>query len=251
MIRIMKDIAHFMQFLGVADGEIKTYQAALKKGSSTVVDIAKETGLSRQAVYDAIGTMTERGLMSSVQVGKKRLFTAEPPSKLLAYAKRRDDAMKEQISDLERSLPALELQIGGARPLVRLYEGKEAIHAYLADVQKNKPKKIFEIADTDAMYELLSSKDLEPVRNELKRARTEVEGMYFEKSPRPRAKKGYSLPHGAQPFRANITLYDDKVAFVSFSGKVFSVIIENPNIAGALRNMFELAMKQAATLDRS
>lgn len=240
----MKDFAQILKSLGLNDSELKTYLAALKHGAGTVVELTKHTHLSRQAIYLAIESMTERGLMSSVLHGKKRLFAAEPPAKLLAYAKRKEAEMKEQIHDLEHSLPELELQIGGERPTVRMYEGKEAIRAYLTDVQKDKPKEVHEIADLDALDLVLSKEDLDPVRSEIKKANAKVVAFYARKngyqSPSPSI-QGLDIKHTG--FKSNITIYGNKIALVTLSGKVFSVIIEDQHIADALRTLFDVAQK--------
>lgn len=240
----MKDFAQILKSLGLNDSELKTYLAALKHGASTVVELTKHTHLSRQAIYLAIESMTERGLMSSLLHGKKRLFTAEPPTKLLAYAKRKQTEMHERISDLEHSLPELELQIGGERPMVRMYEGKEAIRAYLADVQKDKPKEVYEIADLDALDLVLSKEDLDPVRGEIKRSNTKIVAFYSRKSGYDGNGlhiHGMKTEHGG--FKSNVTIYGDKIALVTLAGKVFSVIIEDKHIAEGLRALFALAQE--------
>src|SRR5512142_2814354 len=130
----MKDIAPILKSLGLLDSEVKTYLKALENGPGTVLDLAKSTNLSRQAVYVAINSLTERGLMSSALRGKKRFYAAEHPSKLLEYAKRRNEEMKAQTQDLERLLPEIEMQAGGERPVVKLFEGREGLKAIIADL---------------------------------------------------------------------------------------------------------------------
>jgi len=70
----MKDITPILKSLGLLDSEVKTYLASLENGPETVLDLAKLTKLSRQAVYSAIDALTERGLMSSALRGKKRYY---------------------------------------------------------------------------------------------------------------------------------------------------------------------------------
>lgn len=241
----MKDLNSILKSLGLAESEIKIYLAALKYGASTVVQLAKYTKLSRQACYVGIEQMTERGLMSSVQHGKKRLFSAEPPDKLLAYAKRKELEMKERIHDLQEQLPTLKLQIGGEKPVVRLYEGKEGVQAFLADVQKDRPKEVYEIADADTLNALIPIEELAPVRNLLARIRSKVHGLYAKtgefSTPEPEAR--HVLPNSMKDFKSNITLYGNKIALVSLEGKIYTVIIEDEHIAEGLRTLFKLGLK--------
>lgn len=238
----MKDFAQILKSLGLNDSELRTYLAALKHGASTVVELTKHTHLSRQAIYLAIESMTERGLMSSVLHGKKRLFAAEPPSKLLSYAKRKQSEMQDRISDLEHSLPELELQIGGEKPVVRMYEGKEAVRAYLSDVQHDKPKEVYEIADLDALDLVLSKEDLEPVRSEIKKANTKITAFYSRKNGyqgNGTHIRGMKTEHGG--FKSNITIYGNKIALLTLAGKLYSVIIEDKHLADGLRALFQIA----------
>ena len=132
----MKDISPILKSLGFLDSETKTYLAALSMGPSTVIDLTKQVKLSRQAVYVAIESLTERGIMSSTLIGKKRFYAAEKPEKLLAYAKRRESELDEHVKDLEKAIPDLELRTGGERPSVKVLEGKEGLRAYLVDLGK-------------------------------------------------------------------------------------------------------------------
>jgi sugar-specific transcriptional regulator TrmB len=242
----MKDISPVLQSLGLLDSEIKTYLTALENGPGTVLELAKTTGLSRQAVYVAIDSLSKRGLMSSALRGKKRFYAAEHPDKLLAYAKRRDTEMHERVKDLERMLPELELMSGGEKPVVRVFEGKEGIREIIEDMRTSDYKKSVEIADLDAMYKVLNTEDLASMRTELKRRGTTVRGLYAGLPQRSVVKaERYALPEELSDFRSNIGIYGDKIALVTFEGKMYSVLIESKALTKALRNLFEMALRGA------
>ncbi|HWQ99301.1 MAG TPA: helix-turn-helix domain-containing protein [Candidatus Methylomirabilis sp.] len=238
----MKDITPILRSLGLLDSEIKTYMAALDKGPQTVLDLSKLTKLSRQATYVAIDALTERGLMSSALRGKKRFFAAEHPDKLLVYAKRHESDMHERVKDLERSLPELELQIGGERPIVKVFDGKEGIRALLADLQLSKPKQIHEMTDLDAMRAILSSEDLKPVREEAGKGGARIKGIYSGKpAPTSLQAERYILPSDKSGFKTNVVLYKNKIALVTFEGRMHTIMVENAAIANTLRILFDLA----------
>lgn len=240
----MKDIAPILKSLGLLDSEVKTYLSALENGPGTVLDLAKNTKLSRQAIYVAIESLTGRGLMSSALRGKKRFYASEHPRKLLAYAKRRDAEMHDRVQDLERMLPELELATGGERPTVRVYEGKEGVRAIIADMQESRPKQTVEIADLKAMYSILTPEDLKPMRMELKRNNAKVHGIYAG-DPSGKTVEGerYFLPESMGDFRSDITVYGDKVALVTFEGKMYSVLVESAALAKTMKTLFDLAFR--------
>lgn len=239
----MKDVSQILKSLGLVDSEVKTYLQALQHGPSTVMDLSKYTGLSRQASYLAIETLTKRGLMSSVERGKKSFYAAEAPGKLLAYAERQRKELSERVDDLKKVLPELELQTGGEKPVVRVYEGKEGVRAILEDTRMSKPKELFEITDSQSMLEILTREDLVPYQKTLDQAKTKISGIY-NKQVRASGIQSIQLPESDR-FKAHISVYEDKVTLVTFQGKMHSVIIENANIAEALKKIFQIALKKS------
>ncbi len=242
----MKDVVAILKSLGLQPSEIETYTTALRTGATTVIDLAAQTGYTRQGVYLAIETLTKHGLMSSVTHGKRTLYAAEPPEKLVSYAKRRELDMREQIADLEKSLPDLSMQIGGERPIVRMYEGREGIKAYLAEITQNKPKEIDELADMDAVHELMDPKELEPHQNAIKRLRTVVRGLYARTSawPKDLPKERVQLPKEFGGFKGNVTIIGNTVCIMTLKGKLYTIVIEDKHVADALRILFEGAYRE-------
>jgi|JI8StandDraft_1071087.scaffolds.fasta_scaffold00040_27 sugar-specific transcriptional regulator TrmB len=236
----MKDISPILRALGLAESDVTTYLNTLQHGPSTVVDLSKRTNLSRQAVYLSIDAMTERGLMSSIQRGKKRYFTAEPPTKLLAFAKRRAQQVEDHIGDLEKAIPQLELRVGGEKPVVRLYEGKEAVRAHLEDVQKQRVKHIDEMSDLEALTDSFSEEDLETLRKHVVKHGTTMRRLYTVPATGAKANGRY-LPKSMNGFKANIAVYGNNISFTTFANKAFNVIIEDKHIAEAMKHLFELA----------
>lgn len=237
----MKDVSQILKSLGLVDSEVKTYLQALQHGPSTVMDLSKYTGLSRQASYLAIETLTKRGLMSSVERGKKSFYAAEAPGKLLAYAERQRKELSERVDDLKKVLPELELQTGGEKPVVRVYEGKEGVRAILDDTRMSKPKELYEITDTKALYQTLTTEDLAPYRRELEKNKTKVHGIYDTPGSNQKTEYHKNLVEGG--FKSHIAVYGDKISLITFSGKMHSIIIENESLAEAIRKLFKTAFK--------
>lgn len=242
----MQDLHRTFKALGLLESEVKTYLSALEHGASSVIDLSKRTGLSRPATYSAIESLTERGLFSSVLRGKKRVYAAEHPSKLIAYARRREGEIHEHIKDLERSVQELELMQGGERPTVKLFEGKEGAHTVITDQVETKARIVDEIADLDSLYATLSLEDLNPLREKLRAAGTKVRGLYSGKpSETAVSVDRYALPKEYGQFKSNISVYGNKIALVTFEGKMHSIIIESSALAKTLRILFDLAFKKA------
>jgi predicted transcriptional regulator len=242
----MKDLTPILRSLGLLDSETKAYLAALETGPSTVIDLANHINLSRQAVYLAIESLTKRGLMTSATHDKKKLYAAERPARLLEYAKRHRQEMDSYVSDLETAVPELELRMGGERPTVKVYEGKEGILAIIEDMQRSKPKQSDEIADLDAMYAVLTPEDLLPMRSLMKRLGVKIQGIYTgHAGERITNVIRQMLPKEYSGFQSNITVYENKVALVTFKGKMQSILIESEPLAKTFRVLFRLAYQSA------
>ncbi len=240
----MHDISQTLNSLGLQKSETKTYLAALQLGPSTVIAISKLVSLSRQATYLAIDSLTQRGLMTSVQRGKKRYYASEAPAKLLAYAKRHELQMRERISDLERAIPELELQAGGEKPIVKVYEGKEGIKAILEDVMEAKPKENYEITDNKALHQILSKEDLASLRKHNARMSIKARCIYTEPAEgNSHEDKIIVLPPQLGGFKASISVFGNKLALVTFEGKMYSVLIENKALIQTAKTLIDLAIK--------
>ncbi len=152
----------------------------------------------------------------------------------------------EHVKDLERSLPELELQMGGERPVVKVYEGKEGIRAIIEDMKNSKHQHSEEIADLEAMYSILTPEDLQLMRTEVKKLGVHIQGLYAGMPSKKVAdSERHVLPKEFSGFKSNITIYGDKIALVTFEGKMHSVLIESQALAKTLRVLFTLAFREA------
>lgn len=242
----MKDVAPILRSLGFTESEVKTYLAALEGGPGSVIDLALRTGLSRQSIYEAIESLTNRALMTSVIQGKKKQFAAEPPEKILASVRRREAEVQDRLKDLEEALPELELRVGGEKPVVKLYEGIEGAKAILADIAASDATEICEIADLDAIRRLFSVEENQGAVQPLKRKGTFSRSILAgTPSGKTMDSERYLLPQELGGFKANLTIYGDKIALVAVEGKMHSIIIESPAVAQMLRILHGLAFDSA------
>ncbi|OIO52430.1 hypothetical protein COY93_03035 [Candidatus Uhrbacteria bacterium CG_4_10_14_0_8_um_filter_58_22] len=243
----MQKVASILKSIGLQGSEISTYIAALECGPSTVIDLSKQSKLSRQATYMAIQLLEERGLMSSVMRGKRRFFTAESPDKLLSYAKRKDVELHDRVSELERILPDLQLRVGGERPVVRVFEGKEAIKAIIQDMLQSPEKESYEITDLDAMYQVLTPDDLKELRGTVRRTGLKI--YAFLSGTPGEGDRVISDQHvflhdeGDKNFGCNIGIYGNRLVGVTFQGKMYSVSIDSEPLVRAMRILFRHALK--------
>lgn len=59
---------------GLTNNEVEVYLTLLKKGSISVNEIAEKSGLHRQAVYDALTRLLDKGFVNYVTKNSKKYF---------------------------------------------------------------------------------------------------------------------------------------------------------------------------------
>ena len=67
---------------GLTNNETGVYLALLQTGSISVNSIAEKSGLHRQAVYDALDRLLEKGFVNFVIKNNKKHFQAIHPEKI-------------------------------------------------------------------------------------------------------------------------------------------------------------------------
>ena len=128
-----------LKSFGFSENEANVYLTSLEMGPSSVQDLAKRAKVSRVTTYAVIGTLTKRGLMSTVEKNKKKLFIAESPERLISFVNARVNEMEGALKEVEASMHELKLIQRGEKPVVKMFEGPEALKAIQDDLLKTNP----------------------------------------------------------------------------------------------------------------
>lgn len=230
-----------LEQLGLEGKKADVYLAALQLGSASAQEIAKRAGLKRPTVVEILEGLVSRGLMSFVTEKRTRIFTVEPPRKLLALA-------EEQERQARSILPSLEALYGRStsRPRVQFYEGIEGVKTVYEDTLTTTSKSLRAILSMQDLYEIPGKEymqenvrrrievgiQLQVIRSEQK----EVEGTW------PASKKELRELHLAPPgmiFAMTMYLYDDKVALIGTQKENFGLIIHSKDLFDMQSNLFE------------
>lgn len=231
---------------GLLPSEAKVYLAARELGSSTAQHIATKAKISRTATYEAIELLQKRGLVSVSNAGKKHLFSAEDPERIVEYLKKEQQRAETTLHDIERSVEAMRLLSGGSRPIMKVYEGEEALHAYFSHVASVKPKEWLEMSNMDDIYKSFDEKTLLKAREAFRGLPTSAFRLLHRgklRNPRPGAQY-QEIPALFKNFHGNIAIYADFIALVTFVSKTTVVLIESAVLADTMRALFDLAWKE-------
>ena len=238
------DILKILTELGLSDTESKAYLASLRLGPGSVQMIAKESKLSRTATYDAIENLEKRGLFSSFERGKKRFYTAEEPERAAAYFRENVHRAEDTLETFLGAIPELRLAIGGERPSVHFYEGREGLSALFRDITAVAPKELDEVSNREDILNSLDDKFLAEARKAMDPEKMRYRILVRGAGPSARSKvQTCRIPDDIKVFHGDIIIYGNRVAFVTFVGKPITVIIESQPLADTARALFDVAWR--------
>ena len=241
--------ANILNKLGLSEKEAKVYLSALELGPRTVQAIAKKADITRTTAYGHIKSLIKRGLMNSNVRDGKTYFNAEPPENLSLLLEGRKKETAELCSDLQKLMPRLRLlfETTEERPRIKLFEGKEGLKSMVNDFMKSKFSSVEEFVPLDEAHAFSPPRKGDHRQKiDRKFRKIPMRIIYTSKSePVLETKKGLRerrfLPKEKFPFAGSVTIYGNKVALINQKTTVSGVIIENKEIAEALRTMFNLA----------
>lgn len=113
--------------LGLGRNEARVYLALLRYGSMQLRDVTKTAGLYRQNALESLAKLQARGLANVAYTGKRKVYSAAPPSRLKAL-------LEEKQRGLDAALPGLLAMTANAeKPEIDVLEGREGLKAILDD----------------------------------------------------------------------------------------------------------------------
>ncbi|MBI4114873.1 MAG: TrmB family transcriptional regulator, partial [Candidatus Niyogibacteria bacterium] len=250
--------------IGLSENEAKVYFALLELGSGTAQEISKKSGVNRPTTYVQLENLMKMGLASTYEKestrkggATKTMFRAESPEYLHHVISREKDVLSEKENILQNIAPHLAGIFANAKehPKVRFFEGKEGLKTmreeYLRTVRESAIKEIVSVTSLDPVLKIFPAHSeeysLERAKNNI-RGRviyTSKKGESLKKTDKEMLRESRFLPSDEFPFSHDITIYGNQVAFSVLNNALMGVIIENKEIAGSMRVLFDLAWKSA------
>jgi sugar-specific transcriptional regulator TrmB len=232
--------------LGLDKRQVQVYQSLHKLGPASIRDVAAEAGINRGSTYETLKQLVTKGLVSYLPKGRRRVFQAEDPERLLSLGESKQQALAQAMEDLRKDIiPALKQ----ARPEfspgnVRFYEGDDGVELVLRDILNCTAR------NAEKGYAVISTKTL---RQHLYRP--------FPNFTRQRVQKGIKvrviavgdggddaelaerkwLPASADTDASYIAIYPPKVAMITLADRNYPVvvIIDSAAIASTQQLLFD------------
>jgi sugar-specific transcriptional regulator TrmB len=233
-----------LEDLGLSKNEIAVFISLLKSGESKAGEIISSTKLQSSAVYNAINSLIERGLVSYIKKSQIKYYRAAEPEVMLEYI----NTKKREYEKMLPELKALQSrETGEGVEFFKSYKGiKTLLFELLKDAKKGDIYRFFSIEDSEEY-----KKAVERVFRSEKQLRLEKKimskGIFSEKIRNIVKASSITKKRFLNfPMPPNTSIFRDKVAIVNWKGDEPSgILIHSQEIADSYAKFFEHMWEKA------
>jgi sugar-specific transcriptional regulator TrmB len=122
--------------IGMTNSEIKVYLALLELGSTTKGPIIERSEVASSKIYELLGKLIKKGLVSEVIKSGTKYFEAAPPNQLLDYMTEKEDSVRQQKEKLKSLIPELEMKrsMAGIGSETQVFKGMKGAKTSFDDI---------------------------------------------------------------------------------------------------------------------
>jgi sugar-specific transcriptional regulator TrmB len=237
---ILKDV-------GLTPSEIKTYISLLEQGASHAGKIIEDTDLQSSVTHRALLSLIKKGLVSYVNEGRHKVYSATEPVNFLAY-------IDEKRKRLEAILPELRLrqQVHKKSAVTSMYKGRKGIHEVYTKLISMKNREMLTFGGSTETAEFMTlawwkNMHLRRVENRVVNRHIASDEVmpyagYFLKLKRTKMK---FLPKESFSQYQETAIIGDYVAVTIFADEGYCILIYNRDVADGYRKNFEILWRLA------
>jgi sugar-specific transcriptional regulator TrmB len=242
-----------LEQFGLTRSQAKAYMALVRCGSLTPPALAKLIGESRTNSYMVLDRLVELGLAKKLEKNNKFSYHVENPIALEKLAVKARNIALEKEKEIKDAMPTLlnYFYTYSEQPGVRFFQGKDGIKEIYDDVLRT--------GQTVYLLRSLYDQDLMTldfyIKYKARRAKLGIKTVMLspsndKKAWNPATDERYNLdriqlPPGSYTGSVELSIYGDKTSLISFGTEAIGTIIESPQIAEAMRQLFALAQTGA------
>ena len=235
---------------GLSELQAKIYLYLILHGQKTASEVATGIEENRTTVYSALEKLEKLGIINQKDKGKIAAYVPAHPSVLESIAEKRLRNVARQAKNLEANLPSLINYYNEHQnePGVKTFYGTEGVQMIWDKVIATKKPYYFVRSKYD---EVADRKGLEEFKKDRVGAGIEAEDITPSEFTNNTNEEMYEkflltrtlLPPDEYDSPVEIDIFGDNVAFINYSKNGMSTLIESPEIADAMRQMFLFAKK--------
>ncbi len=242
LIKILTD-------LGLTKKEANVYFAGLQLGPTTVVKLAKTSGLKRTTIYSVVESLQQKGLIAVEVKGFKRLFVVENPNKLESILELRKAKLKQCLPEFSALF-----NLKGGESFIKYYEGLEAIKSVYSSLLKDiRPHEDYLVLAGQKKWHELDPEYFQKFIEKRAKLDINIKILMVDSQLAHRHKKfkkNYNEKIKILPahimLTTNLVIIPKKVIIHQLSSPNIAIVIENKSIVQMHREMFEIMWQAVA-----
>jgi HTH-type transcriptional regulator, sugar sensing transcriptional regulator len=224
--------------VGFTDAETKIYLALLETGPTSAGLIMRKTELQNSVLHRNLQRLIEKGFISYVEKGKRRIYQAVDPKQIIKDIDEKKNNFEKMLPQLESLKKPFEKQ--EAKIFVGFKGFKNALSEFIEEAKNGGEYLIFSLGVKDLeKYENITSyyRDFEKVR----KSKGIISKAIAPKSQKPFLKESskiINIKFVDFPTPLDISIFNDKLLMSSWGEKETFFIIESRALAESFRKYF-------------
>jgi sugar-specific transcriptional regulator TrmB len=238
-----------LQNIGVTAAGATIYCALLKSPKMTVSEISRLSNIKRSTCYEHLDILLKRDLIVRVPIGKRMLYSATHPKKILLDVHKQVQEFEESIDEMSRQFDETT-----HRPKVVFYEGKREIKKIYDDLFKTVGD-VYSIFPPQAFFDNFTENEYDQfdklINDYAFRSRDLiVDDKFFKKVDQIRKENGMGnkvtkkLPRSFKS-SVDVLIYGHKVALISLND-LSGLVIDNHDIAELFKELHGFIWKASS-----
>lgn len=233
---------------GLTESQAKGYLALIEHGALTPASLAEKTGESRTNGYMICEKLEQLGLATKKDA-KKSVYAPNHPSALEVLAERRRKLLMRNEQEVKSGLQNLidTYYKKAEMPGVRYLQGEDGQKKIYDDIISQKQPIC--LIRTPNERKFFGKQPVKEFIANRKKYNIPVDGLtplMDDSNFNPKKDKDNLLNRQFMPYESytapvEVDIYGERVGFIAYGDTLTGVIIDNPHIADAMRQIFTLA----------
>ena len=236
--------------IGLTQGEIKVYLAAVKYGAQTKSTLAKNAEVSSSKVYEIAEKLIKKGLAGSFIKNNVLYYTASDPTFLREYVHNKEKELQEEKKIVDSLIPQLKNMKTNSEEDIsfELYEGFKGLQNACFDALSKMNKE-------DTMYGIAMPREITEFSNKFNRERVKKKiksKVLFSKNP----SEELDMKDAECRFIEGLSeigmgIFKNRILFASTGKKPISLMIKHPKIVETFLNIYKVLWKNSKSQPNS
>lgn len=242
-----------LEQIGLNPAQAKVYIALIEKGALTPPQVSETTGESRTNAYMILDQLESLELIEKVESARKLTYQAKNPVALEKLSEKRRRAVMDAETRVKQAMPTLLSYYYSftERPGVKMFEGIDGLKELYQDTLRT--RQTIHLIRTPAESKTLGS---DYINKYIEKRRSLSIHTYALTPDVPDANRDTEvdkanlfhrtwLPKDSYTAPVEVDIYGDKTAFMIFGEEIMGIVIDSPQLAAAMRQIFKLCEQNA------